>query len=83
MVYCVFVFIIISNHFHYFHINKCIILFFFRQNHTLQNIDKILQQQTHLHNKVTNKFHLIVTVHIFISDPQNIYNEYSFLITLT
>lgn len=45
------------------------ILFFFRQNHTLQNIDKILQQQTHLHNKVTNKFHLIVTVHIFISDP--------------
>lgn len=59
------------------------ILFFFRQNHTLQNIDKILQQQTHLHNKVKNKFHLIVTVHIFISDPQNIYNEYSFLITLT
>lgn len=59
------------------------ILFFSRQNHTLQNIDKILQQQTHLHNKVTNKFHLIVTVHIFISDPQNIYNEYSFLITLT
>lgn len=58
------------------------VILFFRQNRTLLNIDKILQQKTHLHNKVTNKFHLIVTVHIFISDPQNIYvNEYSFLIT--
>lgn len=58
------------------------VILFFRQNHTLLNIDKILQQKTHLHNKVTNKFHLIVTVHIFISGPQNIYvNEYSFLIT--
>lgn len=58
------------------------VILFFRQNHTLLNIDKILQQKTHLHNKVINKFHLIVTVHIFISDPQNIYvNEYSFLIT--